>query len=229
MAHINPIGGLVEISELNTDTSSIFYEDFSDPEDSIPSGPSAELSTNSPLVPKSHRRRRIKASRVNKKQLNYRTRLVFRVVSLIASGTTFGSLASLLYSYNGTKAATHGGGKVWPDDIQLNSTMVMLAAAVVTFVSDLALFIASAKQSVRRLEGAAMKALALATALVCASLCVAGVTIGEVWEMDPGTKTLMWTCFAKTQVWDESVTVDFPYLCGEMVSFMSSNIPSDEC
>lgn len=224
MSHYNPTGGLVDILRLNPNNSPIYYQDLSDAEDHEPgSGAKQEVDTESPLVAGKTKKRRVwisrisvQLSRVNWKRVNSRTRLVLRAVSLIASGTTFGSLGSALYSYNATKTATHPGGNIWPP-INLHPTVVMLSAAVVTFAADLAFFGASAKAVVRKLETPMVKTVAMMVALVCGSFCIAGVTVGEVLEIDSHTDTLMWTCFAKKQTWDETVTVDFPFLCGEVV------------
>ncbi|KAI5848948.1 hypothetical protein BZA05DRAFT_403254 [Tricharina praecox] len=227
MAVMDPTGGLRDISTLGRSSASLFHEDFSEDESS--GRPAAE-----PLVsqskPKKPRRRRTGMptkqgvrkfiSKLDYHKLNYRTRLTLRITSMIASGTTLGSIGSVLYTYTSTQAATHeqqgDAANVWPRDIFFDATYVMLAAAVVTFAADLAFFIASIKVNVRKLGTAAHKFSALTITGVCLSMVIAAVALDRKTNRGD-TPTLFWVCVAKQQTWND-VEIDFPFLCGEMLA-----------
>jgi hypothetical protein len=225
MAVMDPTGGLREISKLRESHSS-FIEDLSDEEQ--------PEETSSPLVghPPKLRRPRTRYSwkltfltTINKSQVNRRLRLLFRIVSMIASGTILGSLGSVLYIYETTKdqKSHHEGDLIWPMGVDYLSTRVQLAAAVLTFATDLGFFVASYKVVVRRLDTALLKTFALVTTSACIGVLAAAIGTYEVAEAS-ARPTLMWTCTAKTLHWDEAMTVDFPFLCGEMVSFHPTHI-----
>ena len=222
MAFIEPTGGNREISQLNTRPASVFTGDPDDPEmvqedwtplvqEKPPLPPS--LSQNSSGI-------RRKAW-LDKQKLNYRARLFFRIVSLIASGAALGSLGSVVFTYAKTHSmlSHHGGRPVWPQNIGFQSTDLMLAAAVITFAADIAFFAASIKVQARKLESWLLKLLALGVTCVCLALVSAAVAVSVIAEKDPDKKTLTWVCEAKELHWDEAMTVDFPFLCGEMVGY----------
>ncbi|KAA8900320.1 hypothetical protein FN846DRAFT_920801 [Sphaerosporella brunnea] len=211
-----------EEEEEEADPQAAFEEELSSP----------LVATPPPPIPKPRRRRRRRCQRLryrkrsflttlktsltelNKAQLNHRLRLVFRIVSLIASGTTLGALGSVLYTYEMTKHAHshHDGSLLWPQNVSFVTTRVQLAAAVVAFAGDLGFFIASYKPRVRRLDAALLKSFALVATGVCISVLASAIGAYEV-AMKP---TLVWTCEAKDLHWDE--VVDFPFLCGELVA-----------
>jgi hypothetical protein len=222
---MDPTGGLREISKLRESHSS-FAEDLSDEEQ--------PQETSSPLVGQPPKLRRPRTrypwkpaflASINKSQVNRRLRLVFRIFSMIASGTILGSLGSVLYIYETTKMqiSHHGGGFIWPMGVDYLATRVQLAAAVLTFVADLGFFVASYKVAVRRLDTALLKTFALVTTSACIGVLAAAIVTYEVAaaSMRP---TLMWTCTAKTLQWDEAMTVDFPFLCGEMVTILPAHM-----
>ena len=220
MAYIDPTGGNRQISQINTRPASVFAEELNDPdmvqEDWTP------LVQEKPQVVPGLSQGSGGTSRkawLDKQKLNYRTRLFFRITSLIASGTALGSLGSVLFTYTKTRhmLSHHGGQPVWPQRIRFQSTFLMLAAAVVTFVADITFFAASIKVQVRKLENWLLKLLALGVTCVCLTLVSAAVAVSEIAQKDPNKSTLMWVCDAKELDWDEAVTVDFPFLCGEMV------------
>ena len=210
MAVMDPTGGLRPISL----TPSAFTEDLHDQE--------AQQDDWTPLV--QQKPTPTFASRIptfNKIKLNHRTRLFFRIVSLIASGTSLGALGSVLFSFTKTRyvRSHHDNGLVWPQNIHLSCTFLMLSAAAVTFLTDFAFFGYSVKADVRRLDGMKLKAIALAVNVVCLILLASAKTVEQLAEKNQrNVPTLSWTCHAKTLHWDEGVMVDFPFLCGEMVS-----------
>lgn len=79
-----------------------------------------------------------------------RARVVFRAFSLIASGTVAGALSHILFQYIRSKDDLDSEGKkIWPDGITKMPTVLMLAIALYTFLTDLGFLIGSAWPNVR--------------------------------------------------------------------------------
>jgi len=239
MAVMDPTGGLRDISTLGRSSASLFHEDFSEEEEvereEDDGRPAAEPLVSQQKKKKPRRRRtglptkrgmRKFIARLDYHQLNYRLRLTLRITSMITSGTTLGSIGSLLYTYTSTRGTTLGNGDdVWPRNIFFDGTYVMLAAAVATFAADLAFFALSIRADVRKLSSAAHKFSALSITSVCLALVIAAVALDN--RIAKGSKTtLFWVCVARQQTWD-NVSIDFPFLCGEMVSNPRPPIPND--
>ncbi|KAF8534019.1 hypothetical protein BDD12DRAFT_447926 [Trichophaea hybrida] len=213
MAVMDPIGGLRPIP---LSTSSVFTEDLHDQE-------AQQNDDWTPLVQqKPVPTLTIRKPSFDWRKFNHRTRLFFRIVSLVASGASLGTLSSVLYSFFTTRyLKSHHDNQdfVWPQNIHLHCTILLLSAAIVTFLSDFAFFGASAKVNVRSLDDVKLKAIALAVNVVCLMLLVAAKTLEYLSEKNwRNVPTLSWTCHAKTLHWDEAVTVDFPFLCIEVVA-----------
>ncbi|KAF8252791.1 hypothetical protein K440DRAFT_657961 [Wilcoxina mikolae CBS 423.85] len=213
MAVMDPTGGLRPIS---LSTPSVFTEDLHDQE-------AQQNDDWTPLVQqKPVPTLTLRKPSFDWRKFNHRTRLFFRIVSLVASGASFGALSSVLYSFFTTryvKSHHDNNDFVWPQNMHLHCTILMLSAAIVTFLSDLAFFGASVKVNVRSLDGVKLKAIALADNVVCLVLMVAAKTVEQLSEKNRrNVPTLSWTCHAKTLHWDEAVTVDFPFLCGEVIA-----------
>ena len=222
MAVMDPTGGLRDISTLGRESASFFHEDFSEEE-----GRPADV----PLVSQKKPRRRRTGlptkqgvrkfnSKLDYHKLNYRARLTLRISSMIVSGTTLGSIGSVLFTYTSTHAKTyeHGGitEDVWPKDMFFDGTYVMLAAALITFVVDLAFFVASIKVNVRKLVTVCHKFSAFTITSVCLGMLIAAVAMDA--KVAKGKRgSLFWVCVAREQKWDH-VSINFPFLCGEMAS-----------
>ncbi|KAI5820830.1 hypothetical protein BZA77DRAFT_299966 [Pyronema omphalodes] len=209
MAVMDPTGGLRDIRSLNTAYSPIPRETGCQDDDWNTQSDGGAL----PLPVISQR-----ISYTKQKAL-HRSRLVFRIVSLVASGTALGSFGDVVWSYMKTRDARshHGNEKIWPDDIaHFSCVYMMISAAVITFVVDFGWFIASIKPEVRQLQGNKLKAICGAVEAVCLALMIAGVAVLEKAQGDKKEKWLGWVCEAKTLHSHEASMVDFPFLCGEV-------------
>lgn len=81
-----------------------------------------------------------------------RARVALRALSLIASGTVAGTVAHMLWHYIDTKGELHKGKPVWPENLTIMPTVLMLAIALYTFLTDLGFLIGSAWKNVGSLS-----------------------------------------------------------------------------
>jgi hypothetical protein len=208
---MDPTGGLRDIRSLNTAYAPI-------PRDPVCQDDDWNTQSNRGALPLPVMSQKVSYT---KQKALHRSRLVFRIISLVASGTALGSFGDVVWSYMKTRDARshHGSEKIWPDDIaHFSCVYMMISAAVITFVVDFGWFVASIKPEVRQLQGNKLKAICGAVEAVCLALMIAGVAFLEKAQGDKKEKWLGWVCEAKTLHSDEASTVDFPFLCGEVVN-----------
>ncbi|KAI5797816.1 hypothetical protein EDC01DRAFT_727496 [Geopyxis carbonaria] len=215
----DPTGGLREISTLSStprplDPDSTAYTTYGDappPPRTLFQRTLQLRATRPPGAP-----RRPSRFRLNPLKTSPRLRLIFRIISLIASGTTFASLSDVLFTYAKTRELRD----VWPAKTDVVPTVAVLVASLACFIGDLVWFGCSARERVRLLPTTRLRAWAAGMATVMVAGQIAAIVYADIDTARGGRDGMDWVCTAKSQEWDEKVSqkVDFAFLCGEVAA-----------
>ncbi|CUS15655.1 unnamed protein product [Tuber aestivum] len=147
-----------------------------------------------------------------------RARVVFRAFSLIASGTVLGAAAHMLWHYIDTKGEFYDGKLIWPENLTLMPTALMLAIAAYTFLTDLGFLIGSAWKDFRYLKN---KTAAIIVALNSFTSCI-GWILSILFSLQQRDRpTLLWVCSVKEVHFSadesEGAPMDFALHCIELL------------
>lgn len=182
-------------------------------------------STHHLLPPRPATQSRTKAMfAMDSAKLPSRIRLFFRIFSMISAGTTCACVVDVTLAYTRTHfSKSLEDDKVWPEDLSLSPTIGILVTTGLTFAGDFMWFLLSAKERVRRLSERKHKLWAVGLATICATMLLVAVVYAHFMDKPTADRsTLAWVCRAKDKEWGEEVYVDFPFLCGELVSISIS-------
>ncbi|KAG0137821.1 hypothetical protein HOY82DRAFT_666756 [Tuber indicum] len=167
--------------------------------------------------PESRIRTIIRNFRKNPEKPLSRARVVFRAFSLIASGTVLGATAHMLWHYLDTKYDLHNGKLIWPADLTIMPTALMLSIAVYTFLTDLGFLIGSAWKNFRYLKN---KTAATIVALNSLTSCIGWILSILFSHQQRDRPTLLWVCSVKNNPKSpqdsEGSPMDFALHCSEL-------------
>ncbi|RPA98548.1 hypothetical protein L873DRAFT_1913226 [Choiromyces venosus 120613-1] len=146
-----------------------------------------------------------------------RARVVFRAFSLIASGAVLGAIAHMLWHYIDTRGEFHHGKLIWPENLTIMPTALMLAIAIYTFLTDLGFLIGSAWTNFRYLRN---KVAAVLVALNSLTSCI-GWIVSILFSLQQQDRpTLLWVCSVKKAPHSadesEGSPMDFSLHCSEL-------------
>ncbi|PWW74708.1 hypothetical protein C7212DRAFT_283303 [Tuber magnatum] len=146
-----------------------------------------------------------------------RARVVFRAFSLIASGTVLGAAAHMLFHYLDTKGELYDRKLIWPANLTIMPTALMLGIAAYTFLTDLGFLIGSAWKDFRYLKN---KIVAVIVGLNSLTSCI-GWILSILFSLQQRDRpTLLWVCSVgevpRSADESEGTPMDFALHCIEL-------------